>query len=56
MSPCGAGPKELRNWDFDGITADHPWMAFDGETGRILAERPLPKDDVWLLGRTPPWV
>src|SRR5579883_472847 len=44
-----AGGKELRAWDLEGITGDRPWMAFDGETYQLVTERPLPKNDVWLL-------
>jgi len=45
-----AGRETLRPpWNFAGIGSQDSWMAFDGETGRLIIERPLSQHNIWLL-------
>lgn len=40
--------KELRNWSLQGITPEHPFMAFD-ETQKMIQDEELPKENVWIV-------
>lgn len=40
--------KQLRSWSIQGITPEHPFMAFD-ETKRLIQDEELPKGDVWIV-------
>lgn len=40
--------KELRSWSIQGITTEHPFMAFD-ETKKLIQDEELPKGDVWIV-------
>lgn len=44
-----AGQGRLRDWHFDGISPEQPWMAFDAQSGRLIRARPIPKKTFWLL-------
>lgn len=40
--------KEFGSWSIQGITTEHPFMAFD-ETKKLIQDEELPKGDVWIV-------
>jgi len=43
------GSQAIRSWDAEGINPDHPFMAFNYDSKKLIKETELPKGRVWIV-------